>query len=74
MLLGHANQHKAYRLLDTTTGKVLISRSVTFAENVVDHPRKQETPSVIDIVGDGEDNRDPSDRATSDEESCTPVP
>ena len=74
MLLEYAKQHKAYRLLNTTTGKVFISRSVTFAETAVDQPRKVATPSVIDVVGDGEDNPDPSDRATSDEGICTPVP
>ena len=36
VLLGYAKQHKAYRLLNTTTGKVFISRSVTFAETAVD--------------------------------------
>ena len=74
MLLGYAKQHKAYRLLNTTTGKVFMSRSVTFAETAVDQPRKEDTPSIIDVVGDGEDNPDPSDHATSDEGICTPVP
>ena len=74
MLFGYAKQHKAYRLLHATTGKVSISQSVTFAETAVDQPRKEATPSVIDVVGDGEDNPDPSDHATSDEGICTPVP
>ena len=47
---------------------------MTIAETAVDQPRKEDTPSVIDVVGDGEDNQDPRDHATSDEGICTPVP
>ena len=74
MLLGYAKQHKDYRLFDTTTGKVFISRIVTFAETVVELPHSEDTPSVIDVVGNGEDNQDPSDHATSDEGTSTLVP
>ena len=31
--LGYAKQNKAYRLLDDTTGRIVISRSVTFSEH-----------------------------------------
>ena len=32
-LLGYFKEHKAYRLLDASTGAIVTSRSVTFAEN-----------------------------------------
>uniref|UniRef100_A0AAV1UZ15 Integrase catalytic domain-containing protein n=1 Tax=Peronospora matthiolae TaxID=2874970 RepID=A0AAV1UZ15_9STRA len=74
IILGYAKQHKAYRLLNTATGKVFVSRSVTFVETAVEQTRKEDTPSVIDVVGDGEDMQDPRDHAISDEGTCTPVP
>ena len=51
-------------------------RSVTFAEYAVDQPRNhdEDTPSVVDVVGDGEDNQEPSDHATSEKGSWPPVP
>ena len=75
VMFGYAKQQKAYRRLDTTTGKVLISRSVTFAKYAVNQPRNrdEDTPSVIDVFGDSEDNQEPSDQATSEEGSWTPV-
>uniref|UniRef100_A0AAV1V3K5 Integrase catalytic domain-containing protein n=1 Tax=Peronospora matthiolae TaxID=2874970 RepID=A0AAV1V3K5_9STRA len=74
MLLGYAKQHKAYRLLNTATGKVFVSRSVTFVETAEEQTRYEDTPSVIDVVGDGDDLQDPRDHAISDEGTCTPVP
>ena len=40
----------------------------------MEQPHSKYAPSVIDVVGEGEDDQDPSDHATSDEGTCTPVP
>ena len=39
-----------------------------FAETVVEQPHNEDTLIVIDVVGDGEDNQDPSDHAQAKRE------
>nr|CCA21916.1 PREDICTED: copia proteinlike putative [Albugo laibachii Nc14] len=64
LLLGYSKQHKAYRLLNASTGAIVISRSVTFAESATTFPRRVNTPGVIDVVGDGEQDQDMHDEST----------
>ena len=65
-LLGYSKQHKAYRLLNASTGSVFISRSVTFSEQVAVQPRSDSTPCVIDVVGEQEENTPPSYTSSND--------
>ncbi|CAI5712611.1 unnamed protein product [Peronospora destructor] len=66
LLLGYAKQHKAYRLLDASTGEIVISRSVTFDEDAAVQPRTSGTPCVIDVVSDGEENQEPINTSSND--------
>ena len=70
--LGYAKQNKAYRLLDDNTGRIVISRSVTFSEHTAVQPHSaiNGTPCVMDVMDDedddGDEDREPSDASRSD--------
>ena len=54
LLLGYSKQRKAYRLLNASTGDVIISRSVTFAEHAIVKASRNITTDAIDVLDDGE--------------------
>ena len=66
LLLGYSKQHKAYRLLNAGTGAIVISRSVTFTDNTAVQRSNNNTPCVIDVVGDDEEGQGPSDTPAHD--------
>ncbi|CEG40859.1 uncharacterized protein PHALS_11038 [Plasmopara halstedii] len=72
-MLGYSMQHNAYRLLNESTKAIIISRSVTFAENAPTiKTHRQGEPSLIDAVGDDEHDQEPSD--TTAKESYQTLP
>ncbi|CEG39169.1 retrotransposon unclassified [Plasmopara halstedii] len=61
-MLDYSKQHKAYRLLNQSTKAIIISRSVTFAENAPTiKTHRQGAPSLIEVVKDDEHDQEPSD-------------
>uniref|UniRef100_A0AAV1TKQ0 Reverse transcriptase Ty1/copia-type domain-containing protein n=1 Tax=Peronospora matthiolae TaxID=2874970 RepID=A0AAV1TKQ0_9STRA len=72
LLLGYSKQHKVYRLLNASTGDVVISRSVTFAEHAIVKASRNITPDVIDVLNDEDYVQQPTDAAV-DEPHVRPV-
>ena len=63
-LLGYSKEHKAFRLLDASTGAIVTSRSVTFAENRTMKPLSDSTLCVIDVLGEDDSDTKMEDTST----------
>ena len=63
-LLGYSKEHKAYRLLEASTGAIVTSRSVTFAENKTMKPLSDSTLCVIDVLGEDDSDTKMEDTST----------
>ena len=64
-----SKENKVYRLLNASTGAIVISRSVTVvgnAESVPVNPQSESTPCMIDVLGEGDDDEEIEDRSLTD--------